>query len=88
MSVCSTFHIMCAVPSIATFCSESIDWFPGTAANFFFKPFVTILVAQVTTGIITHFMFYIRYNSIHKFLHFILFSSPLLLLLLLLLLTL
>ena len=34
-SHCSTFHIMCDVPSIAVFCSESIECFPGTASKFF-----------------------------------------------------
>jgi hypothetical protein len=29
-SHCSTFRIMCHVPSIAVFCSESIECFPGT----------------------------------------------------------
>ena len=36
VSVCCTFRVMCDVPRIAAFCSESIDWFPGTAAKFFF----------------------------------------------------
>ena len=35
-SHCSTFRIMCYVPSIAVFCSESIECFPGTASKFFF----------------------------------------------------
>jgi len=34
-SHCSTFRIMCDVPSIAVFCSESIECFPGTASKFF-----------------------------------------------------
>ena len=33
-SHCSTFRIMCDVPSTAVFCSESIECFPGTASNF------------------------------------------------------
>ena len=32
-SHCSTFRIMCDVPSIAVFCSESIECFPGTASK-------------------------------------------------------
>jgi len=36
-SHCSTFRIMCDVPSIAVFCSESIECFPGTASKFFLK---------------------------------------------------
>ena len=42
---------MCDVPSIAVFCSESIECFPGTAYKFFFKLLVTIPVAPIITGI-------------------------------------
>ena len=35
---------MCDVPSIAVFCSESIESFPGTASKFFLKLLVTIPV--------------------------------------------
>jgi len=45
-SHCSTFRIMCDVPSIAVFCSESIEWFPGIVSKFFFKLLVTIPVAH------------------------------------------
>ena len=34
-SHCSTFRIMCDVPSIAVFCSESIECFPGIVSKFF-----------------------------------------------------
>jgi hypothetical protein len=43
---------MCDVPTIAVFCSESIECFPGTASKFFLKLFVTIPVAPIITGII------------------------------------
>ena len=59
-SHCSTFRIMCDVPSIAFFCSESIECFPGTASKFFLKLLVTITVAPIITGIIVHFRFHIR----------------------------
>ena len=36
-SHCSTFRIMCDVPSIAVFCIESIECFPGTASKCFLK---------------------------------------------------
>jgi len=36
-SHCSTFRIMCDVPSIAVFCSESIECFPGSASKIFLK---------------------------------------------------
>jgi hypothetical protein len=42
---------MCDVPSIAVFCSESIDCFLSIASKFFFKPFVTNPVALIITGI-------------------------------------
>ena len=43
---------MCDVPSIAVFCSESVECFPGTASKFFLKLLVTIPVAPIITGII------------------------------------
>ena len=60
VSACSTFRIMCDVPSTVVLCSESIEWFPDVSSKFFLKPPVTIPVAPVTTSIILHFMFYIR----------------------------
>ena len=74
-SHCSTFRIMCDVPSIAVFCSESIEWFPGTVSKFFFKLLVTIPVAPIITGTIVHFRFHIRCISIHKLLYFNFFSA-------------
>ena len=60
---------MCAVPSIAVFCSESIECFPGTVSKFFLKLLVTIPVAPIITGTIVHFRFHIRFISIHKLLY-------------------
>ena len=74
-SHCSTFRIMCDVPSIAVFCSESMEWFPGIVSKFFFKLLVTIPVAPIITGTIVHFRFHIRCISIHKLLYFNLFSA-------------
>ena len=74
-SHCSTFRIMCDVPSIAVFCSESIECFPGTVSKFFFKLLVTIPVALVITGTIVHFKFHICCISIHKLLYFNFFSA-------------
>ena len=74
-SHCSTFRIMCDVPSTAVFCSESIEYFPGTASKFFLKLLVTIPVAPIITGIIIHFRFHIRCISIHKLLYFNFFSA-------------
>ena len=59
-SHCSTFRIMCDVPSIAVFCSEVVECFPGTASKFFLKLLVTITVAPIITDIIVHFRFHIR----------------------------
>jgi hypothetical protein len=55
---------MCDVPSTAVFCSESIEFFPGTASIFFLKLLVTIPVAPIITGIIAHLRFHIRCISI------------------------
>ena len=74
-SHCSTFRIMCDVPSIAVFCSESIGCFPGTVSRFFFKLLVTIPVAPIITGTIVHFSFHIRCISIQKLLYFNFFSA-------------
>jgi len=74
-SHCSTFRIMCNVPSIAVFCGESIERFPGTASKFFLKLLVTIPVAPIITGIIVHFRFHISCISIHKLLCFNFFSA-------------
>jgi hypothetical protein len=65
-SHCSTFRIMYDVPSIAVFCSESIECFPGTASKRFLALLVTIPVAPIITGRIVHFRFHIRCISIHE----------------------
>ena len=66
---------MCDVPSIAVFCSESVECLPGTASEFFLKLLVTIPVAPIITGIIVHFRFHIRCIPIHKLLYFNFFSA-------------
>jgi len=78
-SHCSTFRIMCDVPSIAVFCSEFSECFSGTASKFFLKFLVIIPVAPIITGIIVHFRIHIRCISIHKLLYFNFFSLLLLL---------
>ena len=74
-SHCSTFRIMCDVPSIAVFCSESIECFSGTVSKFFLKLVVTISVAPIITGTIVHFRFHIRCIYIHKLMYFNFFSA-------------
>ena len=51
-SHCITFRIMCYVPSIAVICNETVECFPGIASTFSFKPFVTLPVAPIITGIL------------------------------------
>ena len=66
---------MCDVPSIAVFCKESIECVPGIARRFFFKLRVTIPVAPIITGMIVHFRFHIRSNSMPKLLYLSFFSA-------------
>jgi hypothetical protein len=40
-------------------------------SKYFFKPFISIPVAPIITGIITYFKYHIRYISIHKLLYFL-----------------
>ena len=75
-SLCSTFRILCDVPSIAVFCSESVVCFPGIVSKFVFKFLVTIPVAPIITGTIVHLRFYNRFISIHKLLYFNFFPLP------------
>jgi hypothetical protein len=74
-SHCSTFRIMCDVPSIAVFCSESIERLNGTDSKFFLKLLVTIPVAPIIIGIIGHFRLHIRCICIPKLLYFNFFSA-------------
>jgi len=41
---------MCAAPSTAVFCGESIECFRSMASKLFFKPSVRVLVAPRVTG--------------------------------------
>ena len=66
---------MCDVPSIAVFCSESIEYFPGTTSKFFLKLLGNIPVAPIINGIIVYFRFHIRCTSIHKLFYFNFFSA-------------
>jgi hypothetical protein len=75
VSDCSTFLIMCDVPSTAVFCTESIEFFPYIVFRYFFSPLVTIPVAPMITGMTKHFIFHIRLVSILTFLYFDFFSG-------------
>ena len=68
VSDCSTFRVVCDVPTTTVFCIESSECFPGMAYKFLFKSFVIIPVAQITIGTPIHFMFHIRCISISKLL--------------------
>jgi hypothetical protein len=45
------------------------------SSTFFLKPLVTIPVAPITTGVITHFIFHFHSFSIRKFFYFSFFSA-------------
>ena len=76
-SHCSTLRIMCDVSSIAVYCSESTECFPGIASNkFFLKHLVTIPVPPIITGTIVHFRFHIHCISVPKHLYFNFFTVP------------
>ena len=49
---------MCYVPSIAVFCSESIECFPGTASKYFLIIILLIflLIIIYVTPVIVHFI--------------------------------
>ena len=51
-SQCSTFRNICDIPSIAVFCSESIECFPGTVSKFSPKFLVNIPVVSIIIIII------------------------------------
>jgi hypothetical protein len=48
----STFRSMCAVPSMAVFCSSVNSWFPGMLLTYFLNDFEMVPVAPIITGII------------------------------------
>ena len=74
-SHCSTLRIMCDFPSIAAFCSESKECFPGTAFKFSLKLLVTLPVASITAVIIVRFRFHLRCISIDQLLYFNFFPA-------------
>jgi hypothetical protein len=59
VSACRTFLMMCDVPSMAVFCTESIECCPGIVSRYFCKLLLTIPVAPMITGMTKHFMFHI-----------------------------
>ena len=71
-----TYLIMCDVPSIAIFCSESVARFPVVTSTFFFKPFVTVLLTPVVPSIIIHFIFHVCCISIRGLYILVCFLLP------------
>jgi len=72
---CSTFRVMCDVPSTAVLCGEPTECFSVIAYKFFLKPLVTIPVASFITSIIIHFRFHIRCMSTYKLSYFSFFPA-------------
>jgi hypothetical protein len=66
----STFRSMCAVPSMAVFCSSLISWFPGMLLTYFLNHFEIVPVAPVITGITLVITFHMRRISIVRSLYF------------------
>jgi len=72
---CSTFCIVCDVPSIAVFCSESVECFLGMASKYVLKTFlycssVSIYYPCIHTFHVPHSLY-----SIHILLYFSFFSA-------------
>jgi len=71
----STFRSMCAVPSMAVFCSSLTSRFPGLLLTYFLNDFEMVLVSPIITGITFVFTFHMRCISIVRSLYFRIFSA-------------
>ena len=71
----STFRSMCAVPSMAVFCSSLTSWFPGMLLTYFLNDFEIVPVAPIITGITFVFTFHMRCISIVRSLCFRIYSA-------------
>jgi len=71
----STFRGMCAVPSMAVFCSSLTSWFPGMLLTYFLNDFEMVPVASIITGITFVFTFHMRCISIVMSLYFKILSA-------------
>ena len=69
ISDCSTFCIVCDVPSVPVFCSDQLNVFLVWLQNFSFT-LCFYPVAPIITGIILHFRFHIHCTPTHKLLYF------------------
>ena len=70
-----TFRSMCAVPSMAVFCSSLTSWFPGMSLTYFLNDLEMVPVAPFVTGITLVFTFHMRCISIVRSLYFKIFSA-------------
>ena len=48
----STFRSVCAVPSMAIFCSSLTSWFPGMLLTYFLNDFEIVPIAPIITGLL------------------------------------
>ena len=60
----TTFRNMCAVPSMAVFCSSLTSWFPVMSLTYFLNDLEMVPVASIITGITLNFTFHMRCISI------------------------
>ena len=65
----STFRSMCAVPSVAVFCSSLTSCFPGMLLTYFLNDFEVVPVAPIITGITFGFTFHMHCISIVRSLY-------------------
>ena len=66
----STFRSMCAVPSMAVFCSSLTSWIPGTLLRYFLNDFEIVPVVPIVTGVTFVFTFHMRCISVVRLSHF------------------
>ena len=57
----STFRSMCAVHSMAVFCSSLTSWFPGMSLTYFLNYLEMVPVAPIITGITLAYYYYYYY---------------------------
>ena len=63
----STFRSMCAVPTMAVFCSSLTSWCPGMLLTCFLYDFEVVPVAPITTGInCCYYNYYYHHYSTNK----------------------
>ena len=71
----STFRSMCAVPSMAVFCSSLTSYFPFMLLTYFLNDFEIVPVAPIIIGMAFVFTFHMCCMSIVRSLYFRIFSA-------------